>query len=72
MLNKKKIAGIFCDISKAFDCISHEVLLGKLNKYNFSVEATTLIKNYLSGRKQYVYNNNTVCPKKRDPFQKWF
>jgi hypothetical protein len=33
-LNQKTLAsGIFCDLEKAFDCISHKILLEKLKYY---------------------------------------
>jgi hypothetical protein len=31
--NKDYVTGIFCDIAKAFDCVSHELLLMKLQYY---------------------------------------
>ena len=33
MNSKKMVAGIFCDLHKAFDCIHHVVLLEKLKFY---------------------------------------
>ena len=51
---KNHVLGIFIDLSKAFDTISHEKLLYKLDKYSIRGNAHSLIGSYLSNRKQYV------------------
>ena len=38
------------DLSKAFDTIKHELLLGKLHVYGFSKKALKLVHNYLRNR----------------------
>ena len=40
------------DLSKAFDCLSHELIIAKLNAYGFSLPALKLMQSYLTKRKQ--------------------
>ena len=52
--NKKHVIGIFIDLSKAFDTISHEKLLDKLENYGIRGNCHLLIKNYITSRKQHT------------------
>ena len=45
---------LFTDLSKAFDCLSHELLIAKLDSYGFDYLSLKLIYNYLSNRFQRV------------------
>ena len=47
------------DLSKAFDCLAHDLLLVNLNAYGFSQHALKLICSHLSGRRQRVKVNGT-------------
>ena len=52
-LDDKEYAGaILTDLSKAFDCLNHDLLLAKLDAYGFSNEALKFISSYLKDRKQ--------------------
>ncbi|GBP44913.1 hypothetical protein EVAR_24828_1 [Eumeta japonica] len=44
----------YCDLSKAFDCVHHETLIGKLRHYGVTGRALDLLKSYLSNRVQRV------------------
>ena len=50
--NKEFCVGILTDLSKAFDCISHDFVIAKLNAYGFDRNALKLIYDYLSDRSQ--------------------
>ena len=52
-VDKGRAFGILLiDFSKAFDCLSHELIIAKLNAYGFSLSALKLMQSYLSERKQ--------------------
>ena len=42
------------DLSKAYDCLPHDLLIAKLAAYGFEDSATSLISDYLSKRYQRV------------------
>ena len=52
-----EVRGVFLDISKAFDRVWHEGLLFKLQQNGILGELITLIKDFLSCRKQRVVLN---------------
>lgn len=52
--NNEYIVGIFCDLSKAFDCIDHDILLNKLYYYGIREKQSKWFQSYLSQRKQIV------------------
>ena len=57
--NKKCVGAILMDLSKAFDCIPHELLIAKVDEYGFNENALTFFFSYLKRRKQSVQINNT-------------
>ena len=52
--NKQSICGVFCDLSKAFDTLSHTILLEKLKTIGFTKSAIKLLASYLAEREQIV------------------
>ena len=59
-IDEKKVAGaILTDLSKAFDCLSHDLLIAKLEAYGFDKSALKLTHDYLSNRTQRTKVNGT-------------
>ena len=58
-LNKGFFAGIvLMDLSRAFDCISHDLQITKLNAYSSDSKSLVFFYSYLRRRKQCVNANN--------------
>ena len=57
--NSKMFGALVTNLSRAFDCLHHELLIAKLNAYGFSLTALKLVHNYLSNRKQRTKINST-------------
>uniref|UniRef100_A0A023EYV3 Putative rna-directed dna polymerase from transposon x-element reverse transcriptase n=1 Tax=Triatoma infestans TaxID=30076 RepID=A0A023EYV3_TRIIF len=54
---KEKCVATFCDLSKAFDMVSHDILLEKLERYGIQGKSNRFFNEYLRGRRQYVCHN---------------
>ena len=54
----KAFGNLLTNMSKAFDCLNHELLCAKLNVYGFTLPALKLVHDYLSDRKQRTRVNN--------------
>ena len=50
---------LLTDLSKAFDCMTHDLLIAKLHALNFDMNALNLIFDYLTRRKQRVKINSS-------------
>ena len=56
--NKNFTALLLMDLRKAFDTVSHEILLKKLSHYGIRGRAYDFIESYLNSRTQFVSINN--------------
>jgi hypothetical protein len=61
----KYCIGIFLDLKKAFDVVSHEILIKKLQKLGINGVALEWFKSYLSNRTQQVDINGNLSESKQ-------
>ena len=60
MLRQKGKAGtVLTNLSKAFDCLNHDLLIAKFVVYGFSIDALKLIGSYLTNRYQRLRTNDS-------------
>jgi hypothetical protein len=60
---KDYVGGLFCDLQKAFDCVNHNALLGKMNFYGILGLANKLMTSYLENRYQRIIMNDSKSNK---------
>ena len=52
--NNKLVGAVLMDLSKAFDCLPHDLLIAKLEAYGFDRNTLKLFHSYLKDGKQVV------------------
>ena len=57
--DRGEYAALLTDLSKAFDCLPHDLLIAKLHAYGFDTPSLKLIHSYLTERYQRVKINNS-------------
>ena len=61
--NRELVAGVFCDLPRAFDCVNHDLLIRKLEYYGVKGSILKWLETYLYNRKQRVvlqFHNSTT------------
>ena len=70
--NKVTFGTLLTDLLKVFDCILHQLLIGKLSAYGFDFKALKFISSYINNRKQRVRINEVSVNEQngyhKDPF----
>ena len=58
--NNYVVGGVLMDLSKAFDCVPHDLLITKPEVYDINENLLAYLHSYLSNRKQCVRINNVT------------
>ena len=57
--NGNVFGALLTDLSRAFDCLPHDLIIAKSNSYGFNLTTLNLIHNYLTKRKQRTKINQS-------------
>jgi len=55
---KTLVGGLFCDLQKAFNCVTYDILLSKMKFYGITGSTNRLMESYLRHRYQRMVINN--------------
>ena len=59
--NNKAFGALLKDLSKAFDCLSHDLLIVKLHAYGLDLASLKILQDYLTNRKQRTNVGSFYC-----------
>ena len=54
------VGAVLMDLSKAFDCLPHDLLIAKLNAYGLGKNSLDLFHSYLTKRRHYTHVGSTL------------
>ena len=60
--NNKAFGALLTDLSKAFDCLSHDLLIAKVHAYGLDIDSLNIPQDYLSSRKQRTKVDSFYSP----------
>ena len=55
--NNKAFGALLTDLSKSFDCLSHDLLIAKLHAYGLDLASLKIRQDYLTNRKHSSYSS---------------
>ena len=70
--NKNMVGAVLMDLSKAFDCIRHNLLIAKLYAYDVSENSLMFFHSHLKRRKQDVKISAARFHIRSNPFQHFY
>ena len=50
--NNKAFSALLTDLSNAFDCLSHDLLIAKLQAFGLDIDSPNILQDYLSNGQQ--------------------
>ena len=56
--NQKRFGALLTNLSEAFDCLSHDLLITMLNAYGLTINSLRLKQDYLTNHKQRTRKNS--------------
>ena len=59
--NNKAFGALLTDLSKAFDCLSYDLLIAKLNVYRLDIDSLNTLQDSLSNHKQGTKVDSFYC-----------
>ena len=60
--NNEAFGALLTDRLKAFDCLSHDLLIAKLHTYGLDIDSLNIVQDYLSNRKQRTNVDSFYSP----------
>ena len=58
LINKQIVWGIFCDLTKVYDCVDYDISISKTEKFGIIGKGKEIFQSYMKDRYQRVLRDN--------------